>query len=114
VGVSSQAVQAAFPRAEAYGASKAAIRYFLSSLRMDLKPFNVDVTCVLPGFVDTPLTQKNDFPMPFLMSPDDAAKRMFEALASRPYEFAFPKRLTAMLWIGRHFPKLWLSKLASK
>ena len=114
VGVSSQAVQAAFPQAEAYGASKAAIRYFLSSLRMDLKQFNVDVTCLLPGFVDTPLTQKNTFPMPFLMSPEEAAKRMFEALESRPYEFAFPKRLTAMLWVGRHFPKLWLSKLATK
>jgi short-subunit dehydrogenase len=114
VGVSSQAVQAAFPQAEAYGASKAAIRYFLSSLRMDLKQFNVDVTCLLPGFVDTPLTQKNTFSMPFLMSPDDAAKRMFNALESRPFEYAFPKRLTAMLWAGRHFPKLWLSMLAPK
>lgn len=114
VGVSSQAVQAAFPQAEAYGASKAAIRYFLSSLRMDLKPFNVDVTCLLPGFVDTPLTQKNTFDMPFLMSPEEAAKRMFDALESRPYEYAFPKRLTAMLWIGRHFPKLWFAKLAPK
>lgn len=114
VGVSSQAVQAAFPQAEAYGASKAAIRYFLSSLRMDLKQFNVDVTCLLPGFVDTPLTQKNTFDMPFLMSSEEAAKRMFKALESRPYEFAFPKRLTAMLWVGRHFPKLWLSKLAQK
>lgn len=114
IGVSSQAVQAAFPQAEAYGASKAAIRYFLSSLRMDLKQFNVDVTCLLPGFVDTPLTQKNTFSMPFLMSPDDAAKRMFSALESRPFEYAFPKRLTAMLWAGRHFPKLWLSMLAPK
>jgi len=114
VGVSSQAVQAAFPQAEAYGASKAAVRYFLSSLRMDLKQFNIDVTCLLPGFVDTPLTQKNTFSMPFLMSSDDAAKRMFTALASRPFEFAFPKRLSAMLWAGRYFPKLWLSMLAPK
>lgn len=114
VGVSSQAVQAAFPQAEAYGASKAAARYFLSSLRMDLKPFNIDVTCLLPGFVDTPLTQKNTFSMPFLMSADEAAKRMFSALQSRPFEFAFPKRLSTMLWVGRHFPKWWLSKLAPK
>ncbi|MEO9275229.1 SDR family NAD(P)-dependent oxidoreductase [Marinomonas sp. 5E14-1] len=114
VGVSSQAVQAAFPQAEAYGASKAATQYFLSSLRMDLKPFNIDVTCLLPGFVDTPLTQKNTFSMPFLMSADEAAKRMYKALQSRPYEFAFPKRLSMMLWIGRHFPKLWLSMLAPK
>jgi short-subunit dehydrogenase len=112
VGVSSQAVQASFPQAEAYGASKAASRYLLSSLRMDLKQFNIDVTCLLPGFVDTPLTQKNTFSMPFLMSADEAAKRMYTALESRPYEFAFPKRLSAMLWFGRHFPKLWLSMLA--
>ena len=112
VGVSSQAVQAAFPQAQAYGASKAAIRYFLDSLRIDLKPFNIDVTCLLPGFVDTPLTQKNTFPMPFLMSADDAAKRIFHALAFRPYEFAFPKRLSTMLWFGRHFPKIWRSMLA--
>lgn len=114
VGVGSQAIQAAFPQAEAYGASKAAVRYFLSSLRMDLKPFDIDVTCLLPGFVDTPLTQKNTFPMPFLMSADDAAKRMYKALGSRPFEFAFPKRLSMMLWAGRHFPKLWLSMLAPK
>ncbi|QUX97513.1 short-chain dehydrogenase [Marinomonas sp. CT5] len=114
VGVSSQAVQAAFPQNEAYGASKAAIRYFLSSLRVDVKQFNIDVSCLLPGFVDTPLTQKNDFSMPFLMSAEEAAKRMYDALKSRPYEYAFPKRLSAALWIGRHLPKLWLSKLAPK
>ncbi|TYL46702.1 SDR family NAD(P)-dependent oxidoreductase [Marinomonas sp. IMCC 4694] len=114
VGVSSQAVQAAFPQAEAYGASKAAARYFLSSLRMDLKPFKIDVTCLLPGFVDTPLTQKNTFSMPFLMSADDAAKRMFSALQSRPFEFAFPKRLSTMLWVARHFPKWWLGKVAPR
>mgnify|MGYP003641415050 FL=1 len=114
VGVSSQAIQAAFPQAEAYGASKAAVRYFLSALRMDLKQFGIDVTCLLPGFVDTPLTQKNTFSMPFLMSADDAANRMYSALASRPFEYAFPKRLSAMLWAGRHFPSLWLSLLAPK
>ncbi|KZN13073.1 SDR family NAD(P)-dependent oxidoreductase [Marinomonas sp. TW1] len=112
VGVSSQAVQAAFPRAEAYGASKAAIRYFLSSLRMDLKTDGIDVSCILPGFVDTPLTRKNTFDMPFLMSSDEAAKRTYQALQHRPYEFAFPKRLTALLWLGRHLPKWWLGKLA--
>ena len=114
VGVSSQAVQAAFPQAQAYGASKAAIRYFLDSLRIDLTPFNIDVTCLLPGFVDTPLTKKNTFPMPFLMSAEDAAKRMFYALDARPDEYAFPKRLSAVLWFGRHFPKMWRSMLAPK
>ena len=112
VGVSSQAVQAAFPQAQAYGASKAAMRYFLSSLRIDLKPLNIDVSCILPGFVDTALTQKNDFPMPFLMTTEQAAQKMIHAIAARKYEYAFPKRLSMMLWLGRHFPRLWLRCLA--
>ncbi|MCV2403506.1 SDR family NAD(P)-dependent oxidoreductase [Marinomonas sp. C2222] len=114
VGVGSQAVNAAFPKAEAYGASKAAVRYFLASLRMDLVPFGIDVSCLLPGFVDTPLTKKNDFSMPFIMSSEDAAQCMFKAIQRRPYEYAFPKPLSTMLWFGRHFPKVWQSLLAPK
>lgn len=114
VGVSSQAVQAPFTQAEAYGSSKAAVRYFLSSLRVDLRASNIDVTCVLPGFVDTPLTQKNTFSMPFLMSSEDAAARIESALAKRPYEYAFPKRLSAMLWLARRFPKRWTAMTAPK
>ena len=114
VGISSQAVQAAFTQAEAYGSSKAAVRYFLSSLRVDLRASNIDVTCVLPGFVDTPLTQKNTFSMPFLMSSEDAAARIESALVKRPYEYAFPKRLSAMLWLARQFPKRWTAMTAPK
>ncbi len=112
VGISSQSVQAAFPQAQAYGASKAAMRYFLSSLRIDLKPFNIDVTCILPGFVDTPLTQKNTFPMPFIESSEKAALRIVRGIRHRKYEYAFPKRLSVLLWCGRHFPKLWLRLLS--
>lgn len=114
VGVGSQAINAAFPKAEAYGASKAAVSYFLSSLRMDLVPFNIDVTCLLPGFVDTPLTKKNDFSMPFIMSSENAAQYMYKAIQGRPYEYAFPKPLSAMLWFGRHFPKIWQFILSPK
>lgn len=114
VGVSSQAVQAAFTQAEAYGASKAAVRYFLSSLRVDLLSSNIDVTCILPGFVDTPLTQKNTFSMPFLMSSEQAAVRIEAAIEKRPYEYAFPKRLTAMLWVAKQFPKRWAAMTAPK
>lgn len=107
VGVGSQAVQAPFVRSEAYGASKAAVRYLLASLRLDLAPDSIDVTCILPGFVDTPLTQKNDFNMPFLMSPDAAADRMVKAIAQRRFEYAFPKRLSFILFLARHLPKTW-------
>ena len=107
VGVSSQAVQAPFIRSEAYGASKAAVRYLLESLRLDLAPDDVSVSCILPGFIDTPLTQRNDFDMPFIMSPEQAAKRIVKAISKRCYEYAFPKRLSAVLAMSRLVPKLW-------
>ncbi len=62
--VSSMAHWLPFPRAEAYGASKAALTWFANSLRLDWEPKGVAVTVVSPGFVDTPLTRKNDFAMP--------------------------------------------------
>ena len=58
VGISAQAVRAAFTKAVVYGANKAAVGYCLCSLRVDLLSSKIDVTCILPGFVDTPLTQK--------------------------------------------------------
>ncbi len=63
--VASQVTAAPFPRAEAYGASKAALQYFCDSLRLDLAHEQIDVSVINPGFVDTPLTRKNDFEMPF-------------------------------------------------
>lgn len=112
VGVSSQAVQAPFIRSEAYGASKAASRYLLSSLRLDLAPDDVDVTCIMPGFIDTPLTKRNDFPMPFIMSPEKAAERIQKAIDKRVYEYAFPRRLSAALMLSKIFPKLWFKQNA--
>ena len=63
--ISSSATILPFPRAQAYGASKAGMDYLANSLRLDLKPKHIDVTLVHPGFIKTPLTDKNDFPMPF-------------------------------------------------
>lgn len=108
VGVSSQVINAPFPRAEAYGASKAAANYFLQALRMDLKQFGIDVSVILPGFVDTPLTRRNDFPMPFLMSAESAAAKMLRAMEKRVFTFAFPRRLSLLLWFARSMPRLWL------
>lgn len=107
VGIGSLAIRAPFPRAEAYGASKAAVGYFLEALRIDVARFNIDVTHVLPGFIDTPLTRRNDFPMPFILSAEKAAARIIAALEQRPYEYAFPRRLSAVLWLARRCPRLW-------
>ncbi|SBS29890.1 NADP-dependent 3-hydroxy acid dehydrogenase YdfG [Marinomonas aquimarina] len=114
VGVCSQAVQAPFIRSEAYGASKAAVRYLLDSLRLDLAPDDIAVSCIMPGFIDTPLTQRNDFDMPFIMSPEQAAHRIEQAISKRVYEYAFPKRLSAVLALARLFPRTWFKHNARK
>jgi len=107
VTIASQVTAAPFPRAEAYGASKAALQYFFNSLRIDLASENIDVTVVNPGFVDTPLTRKNDFDMPFLMSVDEACKRILKNIESRPRTYSFPRRLSALLALSKIIPSLW-------
>ena len=107
VTIASQVTAAPFPRAEAYGASKAALQYFFKSLRIDLAPENIDVTVVNPGFVDTPLTRKNDFDMPFLMSVDEASNRILKNIESRPRTYSFPRRLSALLAISKIMPSVW-------
>lgn len=80
VGVASAVTYLPMPRAEAYGASKAGLRYLFESLRIDLSPEGIDVTVVSPGFVDTPLTERNDFPMPLSWPADKAARHIFGKL----------------------------------
>ena len=105
--VASQATAAPFPRAEAYGASKAAVQYFCDCLRLDLACEQIDVSVVNPGFVDTPLTRKNDFEMPFLMGVDQAAGRIINKLDSRPRSYSFPLRLSLLLGLSKLAPGLW-------
>ena len=114
VAVASQVTAAPFPRAEAYGASKAAMRYFFDSLRMDLAAEDIDVTVVNPGFVDTPLTRKNDFPMPFLMPVEEAATRIIKNIAARPRTYSFPLRLSALLLLSKLMPGLWQKMVTPK
>jgi len=82
------------PRAEAYGASKAALSYFLESLRLDLAAEGIGVSVIHPGFVKTPLTEKNDFPMPMQVSAEQAADAILKGLAKGRRDIHFPKRFT--------------------
>ena len=107
VGVVSLATALPFARAEAYGASKAALQYFLDALRVDLINDNIDVTVINPGFVKTPLTDKNGFAMPFIMSSEQAASRMMSAIGKRPYQYNFPRRLHYLLKLLALFPRFW-------
>ncbi len=114
VGVASLSAVVGLPRAEAYGSSKAAAIYFLESLRLDLDKHNVDVTVVNPGFVETPMTASNDFPMPFLMQVDDAADCIIRGVARRKRTVNFPWRLTLTLRLASMFPALWFGVIGPK
>ena len=109
VGMSSASAYAPLPRASAYGSSKAAVNYMLNSLRLewDHQGIEVDLCLVCPGFVKTPMTADNDFPMPFLMEVDEAARRIVEGLARDRAEIHFPRRLTVPLKILDLLPR-WL------
>ncbi|MCF2949801.1 SDR family NAD(P)-dependent oxidoreductase [Paraglaciecola aquimarina] len=109
--VSSSATILPFPRSEAYGASKAGMDYLANSLRLDLAAENIDVTLVHPGFVKTPLTDKNDFNMPFLITSDQAAKKILKGVNKRQKYLHFPKRLTLLLKLFSFLPSSIWQKL---
>lgn len=107
VGMSSSVDGLAMPRAGAYGSTKAAVSYFLESLRLDLKEEDIDVSLIKPGFVKTPLTDKNDFPMPCLISAEEAGKKIMKGIQKRQLTISFPKRFTWTLrFIGILPPRI--------
>ncbi len=108
VGVGSSAAYVPLPRAEAYGASKAAVEYLINTLRLALFRENIAVSLVCPGFVKTPLTDKNDFPMPFQVSVQEASRAIRKGIAKRKPEIHFPRRFTYLLKILSLLPhSLW-------
>ncbi len=110
--VSSLATVVAFPRNEMYGASKAALDYFVAALRCDTVHLPVDITWVRPGFVATRLTAKNDFAMPFLMDVPKAAQTIVQGFLRRKRTVVFPYRLYALLSFMAFFNPLWRSLCA--
>lgn len=114
VGLSSLSMMIGFTRAEAYGASKAAADYFLHALSIDLPKRKYDVSIVRPGFVETPLTAANDFPMPFLMTAEEAALRILRGMEKRQRLIVFPRRLSFLLKLLSYLPWLWYSWLGPK
>jgi len=102
--VSSVAGYRGLPRAAAYGATKAALINMCEALRVELEPTGVSVSVICPGFVRTPLTDKNEFPMPFLISAEEAAEYIVRGLAARRFEIAFPPLFAWMMKILRILP----------
>ena len=103
--VSSIAGYRGLPNSSGYGPSKAALTNFAESIYFDFKKYNVKVSVVSPGFIKTPLTDKNEFPMPFLRSPEFAADKIYKGLIkSNSFEIDFPKQLTLTLKFLRILP----------
>lgn len=95
--VSSVAGYGGLPKNGPYGLSKAGLINFAESLKYDFDKMNIKIQIVTPGFIDTPLTKKNDFPMPFLMPVEKAAQRVVHGLEKPGFEITFPRRFTYML-----------------
>lgn len=95
------------PKALAYGPTKAALINLAESLYFDLAPLGVSVYLVNPGFVATPMTRGNDFPMPGLVSPAEAAQAMVKGMAEGRFEIRFPKRFTWAMRLLSRVPYRW-------
>ena len=102
--VSSLTAYRGLPYASAYGASKAALTNMCEAMKPELEAFGIDMTVIHPGFVKTPLTDQNEFSMPFLMESDEAARRIADGLERRKFEIAFPRRFAYMLKLLRCLP----------
>jgi short-subunit dehydrogenase len=105
--VSSLTAYRGLPYASAYGASKAALTNMCEALKPELDPFGIDLSVIHPGFVKTPLTDENEFPMPFLMESEEAARRIVDGLERRKFEIIFPRRFAYILKLMRILP-YWL------
>lgn len=112
--VASVAGYRGLPRAGAYGASKAALINLCESMQPELKAEGVDLRVVCPGFVKTPLTDLNKFPMPFLMSVDQAVKAMIRGLESSKFQIAFPWRMSVTMEILKRMPNRLFLAIASR
>ena len=103
--VSSIAGYRGLPNSTGYGPSKSALNNLTESLYFDFKRFGVRVCLVSPGFIKTPMTDKNDFKMPFLKTPEYAADKIYDGLINKnSFEIHFPKALTIILKIFSFLP----------
>jgi len=101
-------------QALAYAPTKAALINLAEALRLELESHGVTGSVINPGFVDTPMTQRNDFPMPFLLTSKDAAQRIYKGLQRKSFEIAFPWQLVTILKIARILPYVLYFPLARR
>jgi NAD(P)-dependent dehydrogenase (short-subunit alcohol dehydrogenase family) len=112
--VSSVAGWRGLPNGLAYGPTKAALTHLAESLFLDLQDRGIGVSVINPGFVATPLTAQNNFQMPALMTPDQAATAMLKGWAQGAFDIHFPKRFTLWLKLLRLLPYRWYFALVRR
>ena len=102
--VASVAGYRGLPTSAAYGMTKAGLINMAEALRPELAPLGITLQLVNPGFVRTPLTDRNPFPMPFLMDPEAAAEAFYRGLGSDRFEIVFPRAFACLMKLLRHLP----------
>ncbi len=107
VGIASVAGIRGLPGAGAYSASKAAVIAYLESLRVELSLDGINVTTIAPGYIKTPMTDINEYPMPFLMAPDVAAEKFAQAIAKKKRFIVIPWQMGLLARVMRLLPP-WL------
>lgn len=111
--VSSVAGYRGLPHAIGYGGTKAALINMAEALKLDCDAIGIKLQLICPGFVKTPLTDKNEFPMPFLVDVDQAARIIVKGLATNKFEIVFPRPMALIMKILRFLPDVlyfWLIK----
>lgn len=113
VAVASIAGYNGLPGVSAYSATKSAVQKYCESLHLDLRQFNINVTTINPGFVDTPLTKSNHHPMPFLMDPTKAARLIGRAIEKKKMTYHFPFLFAGVVRLVGILPRTWYRFLFS-
>ncbi len=112
--IASVAGYCGLPKSLAYGASKAALINLCEGIYPELKAHNIDLSVINPGFVKTRLTAQNSFAMPFIVTPNQAADKIYEGLEAKKFEIHFPKRFTYFLKFLRILPNFIFLKIIKK
>ena len=112
--VASVAGYRGLPKALCYGPGKAALIHFAECLHLDLAPRGIGVWVINPGFVQTRLTAQNDFAMPALLTPEQAARAAVEGLRTGDFEIHFPKRFTRVMKLLSLLPDRWYFALVRR
>lgn len=112
--ISSVAGLNGLPGVSAYSATKSAVQKYAESLHLDMRQFNINVTSILPGFVETPLTANNHHAMPFIMKAPKAAQLIARAIEKKKMVYAFPFIFAGIVRLLSMLPRTWYRFLMTK